>query len=84
MAKNLSNAPTAKPDSPSLAKKGSFDITEFSGPSLAKKGSFDITEFSSPSLAKKGSFDITEFNSHNLDSTTETTFNFKADDLIFI
>ncbi|EIM29601.1 hypothetical protein [Microvirga lotononidis] len=84
MAKNLSNAPASALDGPSLTKKGSFDITEFSTPSLAKKGSFDITEISSPSLAKKGSFDITEFKSPALDSTTETLFNFKAGDLILI
>jgi len=66
MAKNLSTAPSTEADSPSLARKGSFDITEFSGPSLSRKGSFDLTELSSPSLARKGSFDITELTSPSL------------------
>ncbi|WP_162820222.1 hypothetical protein [Microvirga calopogonii] len=98
MAKNLSNAPIPELDSPSLARKGSFDITEVTGPTLSRKGSFDITEFdsptlsrkgsfditelTSPSLARKGSFDITEVNSYGHDTKLETYF--KADDLIFI
>lgn len=76
-----------------MAKKGSFDITEFGDMTLAKKGSFDITEFS---LAKKGSFDITEFRSSGLDGGSDGKpqdsaalklkpgGSFQADDAIFI